>query len=55
MKVEGVLTGKVERVPGSEHWTGEVTGEHDNKCSTGCIKIICVALGKTRNGKQDSP
>lgn len=51
MKVEWVLTRKEERVIGREHWTGEVTGERDNKCSTDCIKVIGMALGQTRNGK----
>lgn len=51
MKVEGVLTGKEERVTGSDHWTGEVVGDRDNKCSTDCIKIIWMTLGQTCNGK----
>lgn len=43
MKVEGVLTGKEERVTGSEHWTGEVAGEPDNKCSTDYKNHMCCS------------
>lgn len=41
MKVEGVLTGKAEWVTGSEHWTGGVAGERDNKRSTDYKNHVC--------------